>query len=225
MSLFSQLSPALQTYLTSVSAVEPDDLKRLRQSVADHPLHHMQIAPEQAQLIALLLSLMGAKKVLELGVFMGYSALTIARTLPADGQLIACEINPEYGAIARNNWQLDPISSAKIDLRIAPALDTLDALIADGQTNSFDFALIDADKSGYCDYYERSLQLIRPNGLIAIDNVLWHGKVADPAVQDSRTNQIRALNQQLVGDRRVEISIIPIGDGMTLARKLTPKIE
>jgi predicted O-methyltransferase YrrM len=179
----------------------------------------MQIAPEQGQFMALLIQLMGAKKTLEVGVFTGYSSLAVALALPSDGKIIACDTNEEYTAIARHYWQKAGVAD-KIDLRIAPALDTLDELIAQGQANTFDFAFIDADKSNYDNYYERALQLVRPGGLIAIDNVLWGGKVADRNVQDNRTKAIRELNQKLHQDKRVTISLVPIADGLTLARKV-----
>jgi predicted O-methyltransferase YrrM len=165
-----------------------------------------------------LIQLMGAKKALEVGVFTGYSSLCIALALPDDGKLVACDVSEEYTLIARKYWQLAGVAY-KVDLQIAPALETLDRLIAKGQTNHFDFAFIDADKSNYSNYYERTLQLVRPGGLIAIDNVLWSGQVADPTVQDNRTNHIRELNQKLHHDDRVSVSLLPIADGLMLAVK------
>ena len=210
------IDPQLYHYLQSVSLREPDILTQLRQETAKHPMGSMQIAPEQGQFMALLVQLIGAKKTLEVGVYTGYSALAVALALPADGQIVACDINEEYTAIARRYWQLAGVAH-KIDLRIAPALTTLNQLLAQAQT--FDFAFIDADKSNYEHYYERALQLVRPGGLIAIDNVLWSGRVADPQVQDNRTQAIRALNHKLHQDQRVTISLVPIADGLTLARK------
>ncbi|HEY9645484.1 MAG TPA: class I SAM-dependent methyltransferase [Chroococcidiopsis sp.] len=212
------LSPALYDYLLDNSLREPDILQKLRQETAEHPMSQMQIAPEQGQFMALLVQLMGAKKALEVGVFTGYSSLSVALALPADGQLVACDVSEEFTAIARRYWDLAGVSD-KITLHIAPALETLDRLLAEGEAGTFDFAFIDADKSNYQAYYERSLQLVRPGGLIAIDNVLWSGDVADPAVQDTRTQAIRALNHMLHHDDRVTLSLVPIADGLTLAVK------
>lgn len=212
------LSDQLYDYLLSVSLREPDVLAQLRAETAQHPRSQMQIAPEQGQFMQLLVQLIGARKVLEIGVFTGYSSLAVALALPADGQLIACDISEEYTAIAQRYWQAAGVA-AKIDLRIAPALDTLDALVAAGESNTFDFAFIDADKLNYAGYYERSLQLIRPGGLIAIDNVLWSGKVANPAAEAPSTRTIQAFNAKLHSDDRVFISLVPIADGLTLARK------
>jgi predicted O-methyltransferase YrrM len=178
----------------------------------------MQIAPEQGQFMALLVQMMGAKKVLELGVFTGYSSLAIALSLPIDGKITACDISEEFTAVARRYWQAAGVAD-KIDLRIAPALETLERLLAEGQAETFDFAFIDADKQNYDRYYEQVLQLVRPGGLIAIDNVLWSGLVADPTVQDEETIALRAFNQKLSGDERVKLSLVPIGDGVTLALK------
>jgi predicted O-methyltransferase YrrM len=179
----------------------------------------MQIAPEQGQFMALLVKLIRAKKCLEIGVFTGYSSLAVALALPEDGQLIACDISEEYTTIAQKYWQKAGINH-KIKLHIAPALETLDQLILAGETNSFDFVFIDADKSNYKNYYEKSLQLVRSGGLIVIDNVLWSGKVADPEIQDNRTNKIRQFNQELHQDKRISLSLVPIADGLTLALKL-----
>jgi predicted O-methyltransferase YrrM len=212
------LSDRLYEYLLSNSLREPEVLTALRQETASHPMNQMQIAPEQGQFMALLVQLMGAKKTLEVGVFTGYSSLVVALALPDDGRVIACDVSEEYTAIARRYWEKAGVAH-KIDLRIAPAVDTLDALIADGQANTFDFAFIDADKSNYDHYYERALQLTRPGGLIAIDNVLWSGDVADPVITDNRTTKIRALNQKLHQDDRIFLSLVPIADGLTLAIK------
>ncbi len=212
------LEKNLYDYLLSVSVQEPEVLKQLRQETAQHPLEQMQIAPEQGQFMALLVQLMGAKKTLEIGVFTGYSSLVVALALPADGKVVACDVSEEYTAIARRYWQQAGVGD-KIDLHIAPAVETLDRLLATGEAESFDFAFIDADKSTYEEYYERSLQLVRKGGLIAIDNVLWSGRVADPQVQDNRTNKIRALNQKLHQDPRIILSLVPIADGLTLALK------
>lgn len=213
------LSDRLYDYLVAVSVREPDVLTQLRQETASHPMSQMQIAPEQGQFMALLIQLLGAKKTLEIGVFTGYSALVVALALPEDGRVVACDVSEEYTAIARRYWAQAGVAH-KIDLRLAPALETLDQLLAAGEANTFDFAFIDADKSGYDAYYERSLALVRSGGLIAIDNVLWSGRVADPTVTDNRTEKIRALNQKLHDDDRVSLSLVPIGDGLTLARKI-----
>ncbi|NJP11963.1 MAG: methyltransferase domain-containing protein [Leptolyngbyaceae cyanobacterium RU_5_1] len=212
------LSDPLYDYLKSVSLREPDVLAQLRQETAQHLMSVMQIAPEQGQFMALLVQLMGAKKTLEVGVFTGYSALAVALALPSDGKVTACDVSDEYTAIARRYWQQAGVAD-KIDLHIAPALETLDRLLANGQENTFDFAFIDADKSNYDNYYERALQLVRPGGLIAIDNVLWSGDVANPQIQDTRTHAIRALNQKLHHDQRVVLSMVAIADGLTLALK------
>lgn len=212
------LTDALYDYLLSVSLRESDALKQLRQETANHVMSQMQIAPEQGQFMAFLLQLMGAKTVLEIGVFTGYSSLCMASVLPEEGRLVACDVNDEYTAIARRYWQLAGVDH-KIDLRIAPALETLDALLANGQADTFDFVFIDADKSNYPHYYERSLQLIRPGGVIALDNVLWSGRVADPNVTQKRTERIRSLNKFLHTDDRIELSLLPLADGLTLALK------
>jgi predicted O-methyltransferase YrrM len=212
------LDDRLYDYLLSVSLREPEILAELRRETANHPMSMMQIAPEQGQFMALLVQLLGAKKTLEVGVFTGYSSLVVALALPADGRVVACDVSEEYTAIARHYWEKAGVAD-KVDLRIAPALETLDHLLATGHANRFDFAFIDADKSNYDGYYERALQLIRPGGLIAIDNVLWSGDVADPSVTDNRTEKIRALNQKLHQDTRVSLSLVPIADGLTLALK------
>ncbi len=213
------LNDQLYSYLQSVSLREPEILTQLRQETAQHSMSRMQISPEQGQLMALLVQLMGAKKTLEVGVFTGYSSLVVALALPTDGKVVACDVSEEYTAIARRYWQQAGVDD-KIDLHIAPALETLDQLLVTGQAGTFDFAFIDADKSNYDGYYERSLQLVRAGGLVAIDNVLWYGRVADPQVQDNSTKSIRAFNQKLHEDARVSLSMVPIGDGLTLARKL-----
>jgi predicted O-methyltransferase YrrM len=212
------LDDRLYEYLQSVSVQEPEVLAQLRAETATHPMAQMQIAPEQGQFMALLVQLLGATKTLEVGVFTGYSSLVVALALPPEGKVIACDVSEEYTAIARRYWQTAGVAD-KIDLHLAPALETLDRLLAEGQANTFDFAFIDADKSNYDAYYERALQLVRVGGLIAIDNVLWSGAVADPTVTDTRTEHIRALNQKLHQDSRVTLSLVPIADGLTLALK------
>jgi predicted O-methyltransferase YrrM len=212
------LDDRLYDYLLSVSLREPEILTQLRQETAQLPNSGMQIAPEQGQFMALLTQLIGATKALEVGVFTGYSALCVALALPPQGKLVACDVSQEYTAIARRYWQQAGVSD-RIDLRIAPALDTLEQLLAAGQAETFDFAFIDADKGNYLNYYERALRLVRSGGLIAIDNVLWSGQVADPAVQDSSTQAIRHFNQTLHQDDRITLSLLPIADGLTLARR------
>ena len=212
------LDNSVYDYLLSVSLREPDILRQLREETAHLPMAMMQISPEQGQFMALLVQLLGATKTLEIGVFTGYSSLCVALALPPNGEIVACDVSEEYTAIARRYWDAAGVAN-KIDLRLAPALETLDKLLAAGQDETFDFAFIDADKANYENYYERSLQLIRPGGLIAIDNVLWSGKVADSQVQDNQTNSIRAFNNKLHQDERVTLSLVPIADGLTLALK------
>jgi predicted O-methyltransferase YrrM len=212
------LDETLYQYVLANSLKEPEILAQLRQETAQHPQAIMQISPDQGHLMAFLVKLMGAKKALEIGVFTGYSALSVALALPPDGQLIACDVSVDYTTIARRYWQAAGVAD-KITLHLAPALDTLDRMLAEGQANSFDFAFIDADKGNYGNYFERALQLIRPGGLIAVDNVLWSGKVADAAVQDKITETIRAFNAALYQDDRVMVSLLPIADGLTLALK------
>jgi predicted O-methyltransferase YrrM len=212
------LEAQLYQYLLSNTLRESAVLAELRQLTAAHPQARMQISPEQGQFMGLLVQLMNAKKTLEIGVFTGYSALVVAAALPPEGRIVACDVSEEFTAIARTYWQKADVAH-KIDLRLAPALETLDNLIASGEAGTFDFAFIDADKSGYDAYYERSLQLLRPGGLIAVDNTLWYGRVADETVQDSRTQSIRALNVKVRDDARVTMSLVPIGDGLLLAIK------
>jgi predicted O-methyltransferase YrrM len=212
------LDTQLYDYLQSVSLREPEILTQLRQETAQHPMAQMQIAPDQGQFMALLVQLIGAKKTLEVGVFTGYSSLVVALALPPEGKVVACDVSEEYTSIARRYWQQAGVAD-KIDLHIAPAQETLKSLLAEGQAGTFDFAFIDADKSNYEIYYELALELVRPGGLIIVDNVLWSGRVADPQVQDNRTKAIRSLNQKLHQDQRVNLSLVPIGDGLTLALK------
>ncbi|MGL5083346.1 MAG: class I SAM-dependent methyltransferase [Microcoleaceae cyanobacterium] len=208
----------LYDYLLSVSLREPEILQKLREETASHPRAMMQIAPEQGQFMALLVQLINAKKTLEIGVFTGYSSLCVALALPDEGQVIACDVSEEFTAIARRYWQIAGVDH-KITLHLAPAMETLDRLLSEGQAGTFDFAFIDADKENYEGYYERALQLIRSGGLIAIDNVLWSGQVADSTVQDSPTVALRRLNQKLHQDERISLSLVPIADGLTLGMK------
>lgn len=212
------LTDQLYHYMLDHSVHEPDVLQALRQETAQHPMAQMQIAPEQGQFMALLVQLMGVKKALEVGVFTGYSALRVALALPADGRLVACDVSEEYTTIARRYWQQAGVAD-KIKLHLAPAVETLNHLLESGEAGTFDFAFIDADKTSYPTYYELALQLVRPGGLIAIDNVLWSGRVADPDTQDNRTQTIRAFNDALYQDDRIVLSLVPIADGLTLAMK------
>ncbi len=212
------LDDRLHDYLLRVSLREPDILRRLREETALHPMANMQIAPEQGQFMALLVRMLGARRILEVGVFTGYSSLAMALALPPEGLIVACDVSEEYTDIARRYWREAGVED-RIDLRLAPATETLDALLADGQADTFDFAFIDADKPNYRTYYERCLALLRPGGVVAIDNVLWSGTVADPSQSDPDIEAIRALNTALHGDERVDLSLLPLADGLTLARK------
>lgn len=212
------LTPQLYQYLLSVSLREAPILKALREKTAQLSGHEMQISPEQGQFMALIVELIGAKKTLEIGVYTGYSSLVVALALPAGGQIIACDINTETSNIAKSFWQKAGVAE-KIELKLAPALETLDQLIMQGETNTFDFVFIDADKQNYSNYYERSLSLVRPGGLIIIDNVLWSGRVADSKNHDRQTEAIRQLNQKISKDKHVSMSLLPLGDGLTLVRK------
>lgn len=212
------LTPAIQRYLLEHSLREPAILARLRAVTSAMPQAQMQISPEQGQFLQLLARLTNAKQCIEIGTFTGYSTLAVALALPGDGRVIACDVSVEWTQIARQYWREAGVD-ARIDLRIAPAIETLDGLLAEGHTDAFDFALIDADKRNYLGYYERVLALLRPGGLIAVDNTLWHGAVSDPAVNDADTNAIRAFNERVHKDDRVDLSLVPIGDGLTLLRK------
>ena len=214
----SGMSPELYDYLLSVSVREPDILRELREESAARPGAQMLIPPDQGQFLNLLLKIMGAKKVLEVGTFIGYSTLWMALALPEDGQIIACDIDAKSGAIASKFWQKAGLDS-KVTLRIAPALDTLERLLASNNTGAFDFAFIDADKRNYSAYYEKCLKLVRPGGVIAIDNTLWNGQIIKTNSDDKRTRALRALNERLFKDSRVEISLLSLGDGLTLLRR------
>jgi len=213
------LTDEMSDYLREVTLREPDVLRRQREGSDQHPQASMQTAPEQGQFLDLLIRLTGAKKTLEVGVFLGYSSTRVALALPEGGKIVACDRSEEFTAQARQTWA-DAGVTHKIDLRLGPALDTLDALIAEGQGGSFDFAFIDADKSNYTNYYERALVLVRTGGLIVVDNVLWHAAVIDPADASADTEAIRAFNRALHTDQRIALSIVPLGDGLTLACKL-----
>jgi caffeoyl-CoA O-methyltransferase len=212
------LNSATYRYLLDVSLREPEPLRRLRDETDAMSDARMQISPEQGQFMALLVELMGARRAIEVGVFTGYSALAVALALPDQGRMVACDINADWTARARRHWRKAGVDG-KIDLRLAPALDTLDGLLAEGQAETYDFAFIDADKGNYIPYYERLLRLLRPGGLIAVDNVLWDGAVTDPVDTSADTAAIRAFNEHVRADSRVSLSLVPIGDGLTLALK------
>jgi caffeoyl-CoA O-methyltransferase len=212
------LPDALYDYLVSVSLRESEVLHRLREETAALPNARMQIAPEQGQFMAMLIRIAGARRCLEVGVFTGYSTLCVASALPPDGHIVACDVNEAWTAIARRYWREAGVAE-RIELNLAPALETLDRLLAEGQAGGFDFVFIDADKPNYCNYFERALALLRPGGLVAIDNTLWYGRVADAGNHDSETEAIRDFNSRLRDDARIDLSLVPIGDGMTLARK------
>jgi len=216
---YTPITDTLAGYIREVTLREPETLRRLRESTEDHPRASMQIAPEQGQFLHFLTKLIGARNVLEVGVFMGYSSSWIALAMAPGGKIVACDVNEEFIAIARNTWREAGVAD-KIDLRMAPALETLDGLIAGGQSNTFDFAFIDADKRNYSNYYDRALQLVRPGGLIAADNTLWDGSVVDPTDDDPDTEAIRAFNRKLHADGRIALTLATIGDGVTLACKL-----
>jgi predicted O-methyltransferase YrrM len=210
--------PALYRYALEHSLREPEILRRLRQETASYPNSNMQISPDQGEFFALLIRAIGARKVLEVGVFTGYSSLAVMLNLPPDGRLIACDISEEYTKVARRYWKEAGVAD-RVELNIGPAVETLARLSEGGHKESFDFAFIDADKSSYDHYYEFALQLVRPGGLIALDNMLQSGKVIDATVTDRDTVAIRALNDKIAGDQRVIASLLPLADGITLALK------
>lgn len=212
------LTKELYLYLQKHSLREHSLLQKLRTKTSKMTGAIMQISPEQGQFMALLVELIGAKKTLDIGTFTGYSALVVALALPEGGKVITCDISQEAPEIAKEFWREAGVSN-KIDFRLGPALDTLQTLLDAGEAGTFDFIFIDADKTNYQAYYEKSLALLRQGGLIAVDNVLWSGKVADAHNQDKTTQAIRELNEKILKDERVTLSLLPIGDGLTLARK------
>jgi caffeoyl-CoA O-methyltransferase len=212
------LTESLYEYLLEVSLREPDLLRRLREETAAHPLARMQISPEQGQFMALLARLLGVRRCLEIGVFTGYSSLALALALPDDGRIVACDVNERWTAIARRYWAAAGVAH-RIELRLATAMETLDAQLAAGEAGRYDFAFLDADKENYVGYYERVLQLLRPGGIVLADNTLWSGRVADPENAEATTVALRHFNEHLHRDERVDLSLVPIGDGLTLARK------
>jgi len=213
------LDDALYDYVIERGVREHPELAALREATRTHPRAGMQISPEQGQLMQLLIRLTGARRTIEIGVFTGYSALAVALALPDDGRILACDVSDEFTRVGRPYWERAGVAH-RIELVLAPAVATLDARLAAGEAGNYDFAFIDADKSNYAAYYERCLQLLRPGGLIAIDNVLWSGRVARPAdAGDADTLALQALNRALHDDARIDLALLPIGDGLTLARK------
>ena len=213
------IDPGLYEYILSTTLRDDPLLSDLRKETAQMSEGGMQISADQGQFMAMLVKLIGASRAIEVGVFTGYSSLSVARALPDDGRLVACDVSVEYTDIARRYWERAGVAG-KIDLRIGPAVDTLDGLISGGETGTFDFAFIDADKGNYPRYYDRCLQLLRSGGLVLVDNALWGGRVADPERTDDTTAVIRELNGEAARDTRVEVSLLPIGDGILLARKV-----
>lgn len=212
------LTPQLQDYLLEHSLREHPVLAALREETATIRHAGMQIGPEQGQFMALLVQMLGARNTIEVGVFTGYSSLAVALALPEEGRVVACDLNEEWTAIARRYWERAGVAH-KIDLRLAAAGRTLDRLLREGGAGRYDFAFIDADKPNYAAYYEQCLQLVRSGGVIALDNTLWSGAVADPKANDADTVAIRALNDALHRDQRIALSLLPLGDGLTLALK------
>ncbi len=212
------LDDALYSYLVDVSLRESDVARRLRDETAALPNARMQISPELGQFMQLLVRTLGATRTLEVGVFTGYSTLCVATALPAGGQIVACDVSDEWTSIGRRYWREAGVET-KVDLRLAPAVETLRSLLDGGQAGTFDFAFIDADKVNYPTYYGLARELVRPGGIVALDNVLWGGAVADLSVTDSDTAAIRRVNQEIHEDSTVDLSLVPIGDGLTLARK------
>ena len=213
-----QLTSSLYDYMSDISLREHEVLIQLRQETEKLPLSHMQVSPEQAQFMQFLLQMLQAKKVLELGTFTGYSALAMALALPEDSQLITCDIKTEWTRFAKPFWEKAGVAH-RIDLRIAPALNTLQTLLQNQEQETFDFIFIDADKTNYVEYYELALQLIRKTGVIAIDNIFWEGDVINPLDTRAQTREIRKLNLHIKQDQRVIISLLPIADGLFLIRK------
>ncbi len=212
------LTDQVYDYYLSVTLREDAVMRRCREETARHEWSSMQVSPEQGQFMTLLLQLLDARKVIELGVFTGYSSLCMTRALPPGGKLIACDVNKEYTDKAMQYWQAAGVAD-RIELRVAPALDTLAALLQAGEAGSFDFIFVDALKEEYCEYYPLNYRLLRSGGVMAIDNVLWGGSVANPDNQEAETNAIRAFNKMVHEDDRVDMCMLPIGDGLSLIRK------
>ena len=212
------ISDELAAYVVEVGTREPDVLTRLREETAAIPQHGMQIAPEEGAFLELLVELIGARRCIEVGTFTGYSSTAVALALPEDGRLVCCDVSEEWTSLARKYWDEAGVAG-RIDLRIAPAAETLDQLLADGEEAAYDFAFVDADKTGYDGYYERLLRLVRSGGLIALDNTLWGGAVLDQDADDEDTRAIQALNAKLATDERITLCLLPVADGVTLARR------
>lgn len=212
------LTDQVYEYYLSVTLREDEIMRRCREETARHKWAGMQISPEQGQFMTLLVKLLGARKIIELGVFTGYSSLCMVRALPAGGKLIACDVKKEYTDKAMEYWEAAGVAG-KIELRLAPALDTLADLLRAGEAGSFDFIFVDAVKEEYSEYYPLNYRLLRSGGLMAIDNVLWGGSVADPDNQTAETNAIRAFNKMVHQDDKVDMCMLPVGDGLTLIRK------
>lgn len=212
------VDPKVIDYIMSTGLREPEVMRRLRLETESHPFARFQIPPEQGQLFQILIRMGGARRVIEIGVFTGYSSLAMALALPPDGRIVACDISEEYTRMARRYWAEADVAG-KIDLRLAPAAETLESLIAAGERGSFDFAFIDADKTGYAGYYEQCLKLVRPGGLIALDNMLSRGRVLEAKPQDPDVAALRKMNEFIHRDERVDALLLPLGDGLTLAVK------
>ena len=205
-------------YVLAHGVREPAILARLREETAAHPMAQMQIEPLQGAIFRLLVELLDARSYVEVGTFTGYSSLAVALAMPSDGRLVCCDVSEEYTSVARRYWAEAGVAD-RVDLRIGPGVESLDALLAEGRENTFDLAFIDADKKSYPDYYERCVRLLRPGGVVALDNVLWGGEIADMAKQDRDTLALRAVNELVRDDERVTEVLLPVADGMTLARK------
>ena len=213
-----KLTDSVYDYMLEHSLRESEACRLLREETAPMKMGMMQVSPEQGQFMAFLVRLTGTRRALEIGTFTGYSALCVAQALPSDGRLVCCDVSEEWTSVGQRYWQSAGVSD-KIDLKIGPATETLQALREDGEEGRFDFAFIDADKENYLVYYENVLSLLRTGGVLLIDNVLWGGSVANPGKNDDDTNAIRTLNQHLHGDDRVLLSMLPVGDGLTLVMK------
>ena len=212
------LPERLYAYMLQVGCREPEVLARLREETAQLAQAHYQISPEEGQLLGFLMEAIGARRAVDIGTFTGYSALVAALSMPEDGRIVSLDTSEEFTAIARKHWQAAGVAE-RIELRLGPALEGLDRLIAEDGTGQYDFAFIDADKERYDAYYERVLTLLRPGGLAAVDNTLWRGRVIDPENRKAKTEAFRAFNAKLHGDQRVTLVMLPVGDGVTLVRK------
>ncbi len=212
------LDQKIQDYIQRTTLREEPLLRELREETARMPNARMQIGPEQGQFMRLLAKAIGARSYLEIGVFTGYSALSMALALPEDGQIVACDVSEEYTTVARRYWERAGVAG-RIDLRLGPALDSLDRMLERGERDRFDMAFVDADKANVEGYYERALSLLRRGGLLLVDNVLWGGDVADPGIDDEDTHALRAITRKAQEDERVDLSLVPICDGILIARK------